>query len=59
MVKQNRSVLLWMPLVVIGLMILRGITSYLFPFSASWVSGKVVMTMRGGLFSHMMGMPLI
>lgn len=27
--KTDRSVLMWMPLVVIGLMILRGITSYL------------------------------
>ena len=27
--KTDRSVLVWMPLVVIGLMILRGITSYL------------------------------
>lgn len=56
--KTDRSVLLWMPLVVIGLMILRGITSYVSSYCISWVSGKVVMTMRRRLFSHMMGMPV-
>ena len=56
--KTDRSVLLWMPLVVIGLMILRGITSYISSYCISWVSGKVVMTMRRRLFSHMMGMPV-
>ena len=56
--KTDRSVLMWMPLVVIGLMILRGITSYISSYCISWVSGKVVMTMRRRLFGHMMGMPV-
>ncbi|VTM90421.1 Lipid A export ATP-binding/permease protein MsbA [Raoultella ornithinolytica] len=56
--KTDRSVLLWMPLVVIGLMLLRGVTSYISSYCISWVSGKVVMTMRRRLFSHMMGMPV-
>ncbi|VDZ79758.1 transport ATP-binding protein MsbA [Salmonella bongori] len=34
--KTDRSVLLWMPLVVIGLMILRGITSYISSYCISW-----------------------
>jgi len=56
--KTESSVLKWMPLVVIGLMILRGITSYISSYCISWVSGKVVMHMRRRLFSHMMGMPV-
>ncbi len=56
--KTDRSVLVWMPLVVIGLMILRGITSYVSSYCISRVSGKVVMTMRRRLFGHMMGMPV-
>jgi subfamily B ATP-binding cassette protein MsbA len=56
--KTDRSVLLWMPLVVIGLMVLRGITSYVSSYCISWVSGKVVMTIRRRLFNHMMGMPV-
>lgn len=56
--KTESSVLKWMPLVVIGLMVLRGITSYVSSYCISWVSGKVVMSMRRRLFSHMMGMPV-
>lgn len=56
--KTESSVLKWMPLVVIGLMVLRGVTSYVSSYCISWVSGKVVMSMRRRLFSHMMGMPV-
>ncbi|WP_075181597.1 lipid A ABC transporter ATP-binding protein/permease MsbA [Pantoea sp. 1.19] len=56
--KADKSVLLWMPLAVIGLMLMRGVTSYISSYCISWVSGNVVMNMRRGLFSHMMGMPV-
>ncbi|AJZ88837.1 lipid A ABC transporter ATP-binding protein/permease MsbA [Cedecea neteri] len=56
--KTNSSVLLWMPLAVIALMLLRGVTSYVSSYCISWVSGMVVMNMRRRLFSHMMGMPV-
>lgn len=54
--KTDCFVLVWMLLVVIGLMILRGITSYVFSYCIFWVLGKVVMTMRCRLFGYMMGM---
>lgn len=56
--KADRSVMLWMPLAVIGLMLIRGVTSYISSYCISWVSGNVVMRMRRRLFSHMMGMPV-
>jgi len=56
--KADRAILLWMPLVVIGLMIVRGISGYVSSYCISWVSGKVVMQMRRRLFGHMMGMPV-
>lgn len=56
--KADRSILLWMPLVVIGLMIVRGVSGYISSYCISWVSGKVVMQMRRRLFGHMMGMPV-
>ncbi|EGY29980.1 lipid A export permease/ATP-binding protein MsbA [Candidatus Regiella insecticola 5.15] len=56
--KANSSILTWMPLAVIGLMLVRGITSFISTYCISWVSGKVVMYMRRRLFSHMMGMPV-
>lgn len=56
--KADKSVLIWMPLAVIGLMLVRGVTSYVSSYCISWVSGNVVMAMRRRLFSHMMGMPV-
>jgi len=56
--KADRSVMLWLPLVVIGLMLVRGVTSYISSYCISWVSGNVVMNIRRRLFSHMMGMPV-
>ncbi|MES4612230.1 MAG: lipid A ABC transporter ATP-binding protein/permease MsbA [Ewingella sp.] len=56
--KADRSILLWMPLAVIALMIVRGISGYVSSYCISWVSGKVVMQMRRRLFGHMMGMPV-
>ncbi len=56
--KADSRVLHWMPLVVIGLMLMRGVTSYISSYCISWVSGMVVMQMRRRLFGHMMRMPV-
>lgn len=56
--KASNDVLKWMPLAVIGLIVLRGISNFISSYCLSWVSGKVVMNMRRRLFSHIMGMPV-
>ncbi|QTF08102.1 lipid A ABC transporter ATP-binding protein/permease MsbA [Brenneria izadpanahii] len=56
--KTDRSVLIWMPLVVIGLMLMRGASGFVSSYCVAWVSGKVVMGMRRRLFNHIMGMPV-
>ncbi|WP_438335671.1 lipid A ABC transporter ATP-binding protein/permease MsbA [Edwardsiella tarda] len=56
--KTTSDILKWMPFVVIGLMVIRGISGFVSSYCVSWVSGKVVMNMRRKLFSHMMGMPV-
>ncbi|AOV96578.1 lipid ABC transporter permease/ATP-binding protein [Edwardsiella hoshinae] len=56
--KAGTDILKWMPFVVIGLMVVRGISGFVSSYCVSWVSGKVVMNMRRKLFSHMMGMPV-
>ncbi len=47
-----------MPLAVIALMLMRGVTSFVSSYCISWVSGMVVMQMRRRLFGHMMRMPV-
>ncbi|BAE74270.1 Lipid A export ATP-binding/permease protein MsbA [Sodalis glossinidius str. 'morsitans'] len=56
--KANSNILVWMPLVVIGLMVLRGVSGFVSSYCVSWVSGKVIMNMRRRLFNHMMDMPV-
>lgn len=54
--KKNPGILVWMPLVIIGLILIRGISGYISSYCISWVSGKVVMALRCHLFGHLMGM---
>lgn len=56
--KTKSNILFWTPLVVIGLMVLRGVSGFVSNYCVSWVSGKVVMNMRRRLFNHMMDMPV-
>ncbi|MCR3756104.1 MAG: ATP-binding lipopolysaccharide transport protein [Sodalis sp. Psp] len=56
--KADGRILIWMPLAVIGLMVLRGISGFISSYCMSWVSGKVVMNMRLRLFNHIMDMPV-
>ncbi|WP_442798558.1 lipid A ABC transporter ATP-binding protein/permease MsbA [Pantoea vagans] len=56
--KKNPGILVWMPLVIIGLILIRGISGYISSYCISWVSGKVVMALRCHLFGHLMGMPV-
>ncbi|MBX4181136.1 lipid A ABC transporter ATP-binding protein/permease MsbA [Sodalis sp. CWE] len=55
---KNSGVLAWMSLIVVGLMIMRTISSFVSGYFVSWVSGNVVMNMRRRLFNHMMNMPM-
>ena len=56
--KANHSFLKIMAFVVVGMIILRGITNFISNYCLAWVSGKVAMTMRRRLFKHLMFMPV-
>ncbi|WP_413110338.1 lipid A ABC transporter ATP-binding protein/permease MsbA [Thaumasiovibrio sp. DFM-14] len=47
-----------MPVYLIGLMLMRGIGSFVSSYCMSWVSGHVVMKIRRRLFNHFMHMPV-
>ncbi len=48
----------WMPLYLVILMFVRGLSSFVSAYCLSWVSGNVVMTMRRRMFNHFMKMPV-
>ena len=47
-----------MPVYLIILISIRGVSSFVSSYGLSWVSGKVVMIMRQRVFNHFMSMPV-
>ncbi|MEZ8143526.1 lipid ABC transporter permease/ATP-binding protein [Enterovibrio norvegicus FF-33] len=47
-----------MPFYLVGLMLIRGASSFVSTYGLSWVSGNVVMVMRRRMFNHFMKMPV-
>ena len=47
-----------MPIYLLGLMILRGVSGFVSTYCLAWVSGNVVMSMRRQMFNHFMKMPV-
>ncbi|MGD8170170.1 lipid A ABC transporter ATP-binding protein/permease MsbA [Vibrio sp. TRT 21S02] len=47
-----------LPLIIFGMMIVRGLSGFASSYCLSWVSGNVVMQMRRRIFSQFMHMPV-
>lgn len=45
------------PLAIVGLFILRGISGFMSTYSMSWVGRRVVTDLRGQVFNHLLKMP--
>lgn len=56
--RANPQALRWMPLTILLLMLLRGLSQFVASYGLSWVSGQVVMTLRRRLFDHLMSLPV-
>ncbi len=54
----NRDFLKAMAFIVVGLIFLRGLSSFVASYCLGWVNGKLVMTMRQRVFKHLMFMPV-
>ena len=54
----NPNVLKYAPLVVIGLLFLRGVFGFTSAYGIAWVGTRVVMTMRQNIFSRLVHMPV-
>ncbi|MDG6881937.1 Lipid A export ATP-binding/permease protein MsbA [Phocoenobacter uteri] len=55
---ENRDFLKTMAFIVVGLIIMRGFSSFGAVYGLAWVNGKLVMTMRQKVFKHLMFMPV-
>ncbi len=47
-----------LPLIILGMMVVRGLSGFVSSYCLSWVSGNVVMLMRRSIFKQFMHMPV-
>jgi subfamily B ATP-binding cassette protein MsbA len=56
-VEKNEAVIRWMPLLILGLFVIRGFAEYLAQFSLNWVGNRLVMDLRGVMFRKLLTLP--
>ena len=56
-VKKDTSILLWVPLALIGLFLLRGGLTYVTSYALAWVSNRLIVDLRNQLFSRLLSFP--
>lgn len=56
-VEKNQAVIRWMPLLILGLFVVRGLAEYVAQFSLNWVGNRLVMDLRGLMFRKLLTLP--
>jgi subfamily B ATP-binding cassette protein MsbA len=55
--KQDQSFITWLPILIIGLFILRGILTFSSSYASNWVSSRVVGDLRNEMFKKLLSLP--
>jgi subfamily B ATP-binding cassette protein MsbA len=56
-VQKDETLMRWMPLVVLGVTLVRGIAEYTASYSINWVGNKLVTDLRVAMFSRLLNLP--
>jgi len=56
-VEKDETIMRWMPLIIVGLFVVRGIAEYAATFCINWVGNKVVMDLRSAMFTRLLELP--
>jgi subfamily B ATP-binding cassette protein MsbA len=56
-VEKDAALMRWMPFVLVGLVVVRGLAEYMGAYSITWVGNKVVMDLRNALFAKLLELP--
>jgi subfamily B ATP-binding cassette protein MsbA len=56
-IDHNKTFIQWIPFIIIGIFIVRGLASFLSTFFMGWVGRNVVMNIRQQMFNHLMRLP--
>lgn len=56
-IRKDRTLIQWIPVLIIALFIVRGIASYVSTVSLAWVANKLVLDLRNLLFRKLLSLP--
>jgi subfamily B ATP-binding cassette protein MsbA len=56
-VARDPEVIRWMPLAIIGLMVVRGLAEYVASYGVNWVGNRLVMDLRQLMFARLLDLP--
>src|SRR6267142_7091562 len=56
-VNKEGGLLTWLPALIVGLFLVRGVASYASDFAIGWVANKVVMDLRNAMFNRLVRLP--
>jgi subfamily B ATP-binding cassette protein MsbA len=57
-VERDQEFIKYAPLVLIGLFFVRGVAAFLSSYAMAWVGRKVINTLRGEMFAHLLRLPV-
>ncbi len=56
-VEKDETLMRWMPLVVLGVTVVRGLSEYTASYSINWVGNKLVTDLRVAMFARLLALP--
>lgn len=56
-VNKEGGLLAWLPVLIVGLFVFRGVISYVSDYAIHWVASKVVMDLRNAMFATLVRLP--
>jgi len=56
-VEKQGPLLAWLPLLIVGVFLVRGVASFVSGYTVEWVANKVVMDLRNDMFAKLLRLP--
>jgi ATP-binding cassette, subfamily B, bacterial MsbA len=56
-VERDAAIIRWMPLIIIGLFVVRAVAEYAATYCMAWVGNRLVMDMRARMFARLLELP--
>jgi ATP-binding cassette, subfamily B, bacterial MsbA len=56
-VEKNEWIMRWIPFIIVGLFVVRGLAEYMASYCINWVGARVVMDLRNGMFARLLDLP--